>query len=356
MDTKNDIDLMRKYLNATIAARASDIHVIMGKPPLLRVDGKLVPIPNEQPLTREVVNGLVLSTLRNDLKKRLSIHKEIDYSFDYDNHRYRGNAYYERGNLAGAYRLIPNKIPTLKELSLPPTLERFASLKQGFVIITGPTGHGKSTTLASIIESININRAVNIITIEDPIEYVFKHQKSVISQRELNVDTDSFARALKSALREDPDVIFVGEMRDLETIEAALTLAETGHLVFTTLHTNDAAQAPDRIVNVFPAYQQPQVRLQLANSLSAVVSQRLLPRVSGGRLPAVEVLVANSAVRSLIRDGKTYQLYSVLETSAAEGMVSLDKVLADYVSRGEVAMDDALPWVRDQRTFKSLIH
>ncbi len=349
------VERMRKYLNATIAASASDIHIVAGQPPLLRIDGNLQPIPNESVLTREDVTGLVESTLRPDLAKKLSLHKEIDYSFDYDHHRYRGNAYYERGNIAGSFRLIPSKIPALKELNLPPILERFTVLKQGFVIITGPTGHGKSTTLASMVDAINQTRKENIITIEDPIEYVFSHAKSVVSQRELGVDTDSFARALRSALREDPNVVFVGEMRDLETIEAALTLAETGHLVFTTLHTNDTTQAPDRIINVFPGYQQVQVRMQLANTLSAIISQRLLPRTSGGRIPAVEIMVANGAVKSLIREGKTHQLYSVLETSAAEGMISLDKVLADLVNRGEVSLDDALPWARDQKTFKSMI-
>lgn len=352
---KLEVERMRKYLNATIAARASDLHVVADQPPILRIDGNLQAIPNEPVLTAGVVTGLVESTLRADLAKKLSQKKEIDYSFDYDHHRYRGNAYYERGNLAGSFRLIPSKIPTLSELSLPPILERFTLLKQGFVIITGPTGHGKSTTLASMIDQINQKRRENIITIEDPIEYVFKHAQSVVSQRELGVDTDSFARALRSSLREDPDVILVGEMRDLETIEAALTLAETGHLVFTTLHTNDAAQAPDRIINVFPAHQQIQIRTQLANTLSAVISQRLLPRASGGRIPAVEILVANTAVKSLIRDNKTHQLYSVLDTSAAEGMISLDKVLADLVSRGEVSLDDALPWARDQRALKSMI-
>lgn len=346
---------MRKYLNATIAAKASDIHIVMGQPPLLRIDGNLQPIAGEPNLTSDIVTGLIESTLRPDLAKKLAMYKEIDYSFDYDHHRYRGNAYYERGNLAGSFRLIPDRIPTLKELGLPPILERFTLLKQGFVIITGPTGHGKSTTLASMINQINMTRKENVITIEDPIEYVFGHAKSVISQRELGVDTDSFARALRSALREDPNVVFVGEMRDLETIEAALTLAETGHLVFTTLHTNDAAQAPDRIVNIFPGYQQVQIRMQLANTLSAIISQRLLPRASGGRIAAIEILIANSAVKSLIREGKTYQLYNIIDTSAADGMISLDKVLADLVSRGEVSIDDALPWVRDQRTFKSMI-
>lgn len=353
--TKLQVERMRKYLDATIAARASDLHVVANQPPILRIDGHLQAIPNEPVLTADVAAGLVSSTLRPDLARKLMNRKEIDYSFDYDHHRYRGNAFYERGNLAGAFRLIPSKIPTLTELGLPPILERFTLLKQGFVIVTGPTGHGKSTTLASMIDAINQKRRENIITIEDPIEYVFKHAQSIVSQRELGVDTDSFGRALKSSLREDPDVILVGEMRDLETIEAALTLAETGHLVFTTLHTNDAAQAPERILSVFPAHHQSQIRAQLANTLSAVLSQRLLPRARGGRVAAMEILVANNAVKSLIRENKAHQLYSILETSAAEGMISLDKVLADLVSRGEVNLDEALPWTRDQRALKQMI-
>ncbi|HLB31962.1 MAG TPA: type IV pilus twitching motility protein PilT [Patescibacteria group bacterium] len=351
-----DAQGMQKLLDAAIAARASDLHLVVGKPPFYRINGDLKEMPNTNVLAAKETEALVRATLRPDIARRMSEFKEADYSFSYGNMRFRGNAYFEKGAVAGAFRMIPSKIPTLEELGLPPILKRFTTLKQGFVIVTGPTGHGKSTTLASMINLINMTRSENIITVEDPIEYIFSHQKSTVSQRELGVDTHSFAWALKSALREDPNVILVGEMRDLDTIEAALTLAETGHLVLTTLHSNEAAQTPDRMIDVFPASKQTQVRLQLSNALSAIISQRLLPRIKGGRIPATEILIANSAVKSLIREGKTHQLASIMQTSAAEGMVSLDKVLADLVSKGEVALDDALMWVNDQKTFKTMVY
>jgi twitching motility protein PilT len=227
---------------------------------------------------------------------------------------------------------------------------------QGFVIITGPTGHGKSTTLAAMINQINHTRSEHIVTIEDPIEYVFEHEKSIISQREVGSDTNSFSRALRSALREDPNVVLIGEMRDLETIEAALTIAETGHLVFTTLHTNSAAQAADRIVDVFPPHQQQQVRMQLANVLLGVVSQRLIPKAQGGRVAACEIMIANSAVRNTIREGKTHQLGNIIQTSAAEGMISMDKVLAELVSKGDITIDSALTWAMDPKAFKMMVY
>ena len=239
--------------------------------------------------------------------------------------------------MAASFRFIPRQIRNLQDLNLPPILERFTQSTQGLVIIAGPTGHGKSTTLAALVELINESRSDHIITIEDPIEYVFEHKKSNISQREVGSDTNTFGRALRAALREDPNVILVGEMRDLETIEAALTIAETGHLVLTTLHTNSAAQTADRIINVFPPHQQEQIRMQLANVLIGIVSQRLLPRVAGGRIVAAEILIANNAVRTMIREGKSHQVDNIISTSAAEGMIGLDKVLAELVSKGEIA-------------------
>jgi twitching motility protein PilT len=235
-------------------------------------------------------------------------------------------------------------------------MEKFTTPSQGFVIVTGPTGHGKSTSLASMVDHINHRRKEHIITIEDPIEYMFKDDKSIIEQREVYSDTRSFARALRSALREDPNVILIGEMRDLETISAALTLAETGHLVYTTLHTNDAAQTADRIIDVFPPHQQQQVRQQLANVLLGVISQRLLPRSSGGRIMACEIMIANNAVRNVIREGKTHQLPNIIQTSVAEGMITLDKVLAELVSKGEVSLDDALTWATDTKSFKMKVY
>lgn len=347
---------LQKLLDIAIQRGASDLHLTIGVPPTLRIDGKLIPIEKEAILTSEECTKLVEAIMSQEQIERYRQRKELDFSFGFKQTRFRVNAYFQMGNLAASLRLIPTEIKTLQQLGLPPILEKFALPSQGFVIITGPTGHGKSTTLASLIEYINQNRNEHIITIEDPIEYVFKHKKSIITQREVGNDTNSFARALRSALREDPNVILVGEMRDLETIDAALTLAETGHLVFTTLHTNNAAQTADRIIDVFPPYQQQQVRLQLANVLLGVVSQRLLPRVSGGRVAACEIMIADAAVRSLIREGKTHQLPNIIQTSASEGMIALDKVLAELVNKGEVTIDDALTWCIDPKAFKMMVY
>ena len=347
---------MKQLLDGAIAKEASDLHITVGVPPTLRLDGKLLPLTDLGPVTPEVSERLLMSIMTDDQVERLHQRRELDFSFGYQKMRFRVNAFYQKGNLSAALRLIPVKIKTMEELDVPPILERFTEPSQGFVIITGPTGHGKSTTLASLIESINESRSEHIITIEDPIEYIFEHKKSIIVQREVGSDTNSFARALRSALREDPNVILVGEMRDLETIEAALTLAETGHLVFTTLHTNSAAQTADRIIDVFPPHQQQQVRMQLANVLLGVVSQRLMPRVQGGRILATEIMIANSAVRNTIREGKTHQLPNIIQTSASEGMIALDKVLAELVSRGEISIDTALSWALDPKAFKMMVY
>lgn len=345
-------------LDEAIEKNASDLHLIVGVSPTLRIDGKLVATSNQPKLDDAKCESLIKSILSQDKKRltELDREREIDFSFGYREMRFRANIYYERGNIAAEFRLIPSKIRTLEELGLPPILEKFTTPSQGFVVVAGPTGHGKSTTIASLLETINKNQAKTIITIEDPIEYIFEHKKSIISQREVGGDTLTFDRALRAALREDPNVVFVGEMRDLETTRAALTIAETGHLVFTTLHTNDAAQTADRIIDVFPPHQQPQVRQQFANVLLGIVSQRLLPRVSGGRAVACEILIANSAVRNLIREGKTHQIPSVIQTAAVEGMISLDKVLAEFVSRGEITIDTALDWAQNPRTLKTMIY
>jgi twitching motility protein PilT len=347
---------MEQLLNMAIEKGASDLHITVGLPPMIRVDGKLFPLANEGVITPELAQRLVLSIMTSEQAERLQQRRELDFSFGYQKTRFRTNVFYQKGNVSAALRLIPVAIKSLEELGIPPILERFTEPSQGFVIITGPTGHGKSTTLAALIQLINSKRSEHIITIEDPIEYVFEHNKSMIAQREVGSDTNSFSRALRSALREDPNVILIGEMRDLETIEAALTLAETGHLVFTTLHTNSAAQTADRIIDVFPPHQQQQVRMQLANVLLGVVSQRLLPRVQGGRVLATEILIANSAVRNTIREGKTHQLPNIIQTSASEGMISLDKVLAELVSRGEITIDTALSWAIDQKAFKLMVY
>lgn len=347
---------MKKLLDLGIERKASDLHLTVGVPPTIRIDGKLVSVPDEPALTAENVGKLIQSFMTQEQLEKLKLRKEVDFSFGYQDMRFRTNTYFQKGNLAASLRLIPKLIKSIPELGLAPILEKFTTPSQGFFVITGPTGHGKSTTLAAMINHINHTRSEHIVTIEDPIEYVFEHDKSIISQREVGSDTNSFARALRSALREDPNVVLVGEMRDLETIDAALTLAETGHLVYTTLHTNSAAQTADRIIDVFPPHQQQQVRMQLANVLLGVVSQRLLPRTSGGRIVACEIMVANSAVRATIREGKTHQLPNIIQTSAAEGMITLDKVLAELVSKGEITIDNALTWSLDPKAFKMMVY
>lgn len=347
---------MKQLLDLAIDRKASDLHLTVGVPPVLRIDGRLMMIPEEAPLTSDAVGKLVQSFMSPDQLERLKSQKELDFSFGYKDTRFRTNTYFQKGNFAASLRFIPKLIKGITDLGLPPILEKFTAPAQGFVIITGPTGHGKSTTLAALINKINESRSEHIVTIEDPIEYVFEHKKSIISQREVGSDTNSFARALRSALREDPNVILVGEMRDLETIDAALTLAETGHLVFTTLHTNSAAQTADRIIDVFPPHQQQQVRMQLANVLLGVVSQRLLPKTAGGRTVACEIMVANSAVRAVIREGKTHQLPNIIQTSASEGMIAMDKVLAELVSKGEITIDNALAWAIDPKAFKMMVY
>jgi len=350
------LERVKSILKKAITSRSSDLHLMAGMEPIIRVDDKLHKMEGEKPLTPEEVEELVLTTLRPDHIEKLRSDKETDYSFNFNGARVRANAYYERGNVAVSFRFISEKIRTVEELGLPPVIEEFANNEQGLVIVTGPTGHGKSTTIAALVEQINKTVPKHIVTVEDPIEYVFQNNMSVINQRELGSDTLSFSRALRSVLREDPDVVFIGEMRDVDTFEAALTIAETGHLVLATLHTNSATQTPDRIIDGFPRDQQSQVRQQLSNVLLGVISQRLLQKASGqGRIPACEIMVANSAIRNLIREGKTHQIISVIQTSASEGMITLDKVLADLVSRGEIAMEEALKWASDVREFKKMI-
>jgi twitching motility protein PilT len=329
-------------LEEVVKRKASDLHLQVGLPPVLRIDGTLTPTNSTQPLTEEALEKLVFSTLDDDQKKILLRDKEFDYSFAFgDLGRFRVNAFHERGNMAAAMRLIPNEIRSIDELKLPQTIKKFADYPRGLVLITGPTGSGKSTTLAALVDQINKEKASHIITIEDPIEYTHKSQKSVVVQREVHYDTFSFSSALRSALREDPDVVLIGEMRDLETIAAALTIAETGHLVFATLHTNSASQSVDRIVDVFPPHQQQQVRAQLGNILMAICSQRLIPALGGGRAVAAEILVATPAVRNIIREGKNYQLEAVIQTGAEHGMQGMDRTLINLVHSGAISFDEA---------------
>lgn len=348
--------MMTEFLQITIEEQASDLHLSVGQPPVLRIDGKLVPLAKRPPMKSENMQELVASLLNQEQQKKLVEDREIDFSYMVEGgSRFRGNIFYEMGGLAIALRLIPNKIKTIEELNLPSVLHQFARATQGFILITGPSGHGKSTTLAALVDEINHTRGDHIITIEDPIEYIFEDDKSIIDQREVTRDTISFARALRSTFRQDPDVIMVGEMRDLETIATALTAAETGHLVFATLHTNSAAQTIHRIVDSFPPEQQAQVRSQLSGSLLGVVSQRLLPRIQGGLIPVCEVLMINAAAANLIRENKVHELPLVIETSAEEGMISLNRALASLVRVKEISLDSALQYSLNPSELRSLI-
>ncbi len=335
-------------LEEVIKRKASDLHLQVGLPPMLRVDGTLVPVGGADVLNEEAVETLVFAVLDEDQKQILLKDKEFDFSFAFgDLGRFRVNAFHERGNIAAAMRLIPNEILNVEQLGLPPIVNKFAEYPRGLVLVTGPTGSGKSTTLASMIGKINQERATHIITIEDPIEFTHKSNKSVIVQREVHYDTYSFSAALRSALRQDPDVVLIGEMRDLETIASAITIAETGHLVFATLHTNSAAQSIDRMIDVFPPHQQPQIRSQLSNILMAICSQRLIPTIGGGRIAAAEILVATPAVRNIIREGKTHQLEAVIQTGADHGMQSMDKTLVNLIHAGTITYDEARNYAID---------
>ena len=333
---------INELLEIVIKKNASDLHLIVGEKPTLRIDGDLTPIGGTERLTAEEVQSLVFELVTEEQKELLLVNKEIDFSFALaDVARFRVNAYHQKGYLAASLRLIPTKIRTIEELNLPKVCHRFTQLEQGFVLVTGPTGHGKSTTIAAMVSEINENRPVHILTIEDPIEYVYPPAKGIVSQRELHLDTHSWEISLRSALREDPDIALIGEMRDYETIASAITIAETGHLVFSTLHTNSSAQTIDRIVDVFPEHQQDQVRTQLASTIAGVISQRLIPAIGGGRYPAVEVLIVTPAVRTVIREGKSHLIDNIIQTSAEVGMIPLEVSLANLVRLGKITLDTA---------------
>jgi twitching motility protein PilT len=335
---------------------ASDLHLSVGRYPTLRIDGRLNNLTKYPILTGEATKGLINTLLSDEQKDKLSKFKEIDFSYNFkEKARFRVNIFNQRGYLSAALRFFPSKIKTVKELNLPLIVERFASYSQGFFLVVGPSGHGKSTTLAALVDYINHNYTKHIITIEDPIENIFQQDKSIIDQREVGNDTQSFEKALRSVFRQDPDVIMVGEMRDLETISTALTAAETGHLVLATLHTNNAAQTIDRIIDSFPAESKNQVRTQLASTLLGVVSQRLIPRINGGRIPAVEVMMVNPAVRNLIREGKIYQIDLVIETGIEEGMITLNRSLADLVHKGEISLENAEIYSLNSSDLKMLL-
>lgn len=344
MELQSLFDLVKKQ-------KASDLLISAGAPPMLRVNGKLYRTRNES-LTPEQTRKLVYSSLTEAQIARFETTKELDFSLAVGRkHRYRVNVYLQKQAVTAAFRPIPDDIPSLIDLGLPKMAELIAKATQGLVLVTGPTGHGKTTTLASIVDLINKNRECHVITIEDPIEFVHTHQKSIVDQREVGEDTLGFTDALKYVLRQDPDVILIGEMRDLETIQAALRAAETGHLVFATLHTNDAVQTIDRIIDVFPGDQQQQIRFMLSMTLLAVFSQRLLPRNDEpGRILACEVMKNTTAVANLIREGKTHQVYSVMETALKEGMITMDRALKDLYLEGVISYEDAIAHVRNVKT------
>jgi len=347
---------IEQLLEEVVRRNASDLHLQVGLQPYLRVDGALNPIAGTPVLDEPNMERIVYALLDSEQQQILLKDKEYDFSFSFGEvARFRVNAFRERGSLAAAFRLIPNRIPALEELGLPQVVQSFAKYPRGLVLVTGPTGSGKSTTLASLVDKINTERAEHILTVEDPIEFMHKSKRSVVVQREIHYDTFSFSAALRSSLRQDPDVVLIGEMRDLETMQAAITIAETGHLVFATLHTNSVAQSVDRIIDVFPAHQQPQIRSQLANILMAVCSQRLLPKISGGRTIATEILVANSAMRNIIREGKTNQLDAVIQTGIDQGMHSMDKSLATLVKTGQATLEDARAIASNALTFEQLV-
>ena len=339
------IDYQNKLAELMILAAqqgASDLHLSVGKHPTVRIDGDLVPVSNEPILTPEMTAGLIGALLTIDQQEKLITEKEIDFAFSYeDKIRFRINVYFQRGYLSAALRLIPVQIRTIEQLNLPRVLHEFTKPQQGFFLAVGPAGHGKTTTLAALIDEVNHSRTEHIITIEDPIEYTFIQDRALIDQREVGADTLSFHRGLRSILRQDPDVIMVGEMRDPESISIALTAAETGHLVFSTLHTNSISQTIDRIVDSFPGAQQGQIRSQLSTTLIGIVSERLIPRIAGGRIPACEIMFVNSAIKNLIREKKTYQIDLVIDTSVQEGMTSLNRSLVELVRKREISLESA---------------
>ena len=356
MTNNNLNNRFKELLETTRKSQASDLHLSCGHPPILRIDGSLVPLIKEKALSPEDTEYFAKSLMEENQYARFLEEKEIDFSYNLENKaRFRVNAFFQKGTISCALRFIPSKIKSLDELNLPPILHEFARAQQGFVLITGPSGQGKSATLAALIDEINHQRADHIITIEDPIEYLFTDDRAIIDQREVYQDTFSFAKALKSTFRQDPDIIMVGEMRDPETISIAMTAAETGHLVFATLHTNSAAQSVHRIVDSFPPEQQHQIRAQLSGSLLGIISQRLIPRIKGGLIPACEVMLSSHAISNLIREGKIHELPMVIETSAEAGMVSLNRSLAFLAKAKEISLENAARYSSNPAELKILM-
>lgn len=345
-----------ELLSAVVKQNASDLHISVGRHPTLRVDGSLTPLVGEEIFTEDTAREFIFSLLTEDQRQRFLSEKELDLSYNFrDRARFRVNVFFQRGFMGAALRLIPTKIRNLEDLNLPSIIEEFTSRQQGFLLVVGPTGHGKSTTLAAIIDHINHTRADHVITIEDPMEYLFTSDRATIDQREVGTDTIDFHKALRSLFREDVDVAMIGEMRDATTMSMAVTAAETGHLVLSTLHTNNAAQTIDRIIDSFSAEQQGQIRAQLASTLIGIISQRLLPRVSGGLIPAVEVMIANPAIRNLIRENKIHELDLVIETSSDIGMININRSLVNLVRKGEINMEHALAYSLNPEELNALL-
>ncbi len=353
---------IKEFLQIVVERNASDLHLLPTFPPILRINGVLHPLVTYPELDSKMVEMFIFSILSGEQKELLLANKELDFSCSIEDSskgekfRFRVNAYYQKDTLSASFRYIVGKIRTVEELGLPQILHQFSKLRQGFILLTGPTGQGKSTTLAAMINEINFARAEHIITIEDPIEYVYPKGKSIVSQRELRSDTHSWEIALRSVLREDPDVVLIGEMRDYETISAALTIAETGHLVFSTLHTNSASQTIDRIIDVFPSYQQAQIRLQLSMVLQGIVCQKLLPDIHGGRVPSCEVLIAIPSVRNTIREAKTHLIDNIIQTSADMGMFSFETYLKELIGKGKITQDIALEYAIRPEELLRLMH
>jgi twitching motility protein PilT len=347
---------LKKYITVLNHEGGSDLHFSTGAHPTIRVAGNLTPMLKEPVLTAEDTLGFAKVLLSSDQQTRFFASREMDFAYQTaDGLRFRGNAFFQRGAVGIALRLIPKQIKTLQELNLPDILTTFARKNQGFFLVVGPVGQGKSTTLSAMVEMINVERMEHIVTIEDPIEYIYEPKRSIIDQREVLLDTKDFATALISAFRQDVDVILVGEMRGPETMAAAVTAAETGHLVFSTLHTNNAAQTIDRIIDTFPASQQDQIRLQLGSSLAGIFSQRLVPRISGGLIPTYELLINNKAVANLIREKRTHEINTVIETSSAEGMIDMNRSLSELVSRGEITVETAYQYSLNPNVLQKLL-
>jgi len=347
---------LKKLLDIAVQEEASDIDISVGHAPNIRITGQLVPLSREKIVDAKDAEGIAFSIMSELQKKKFLEEKEIDFSYQHeDKGRFRVNIFFQRGTISLALRFIPSKIRTIEELMLPPILHDFLARPQGLILVTGATSQGKSTTLAAMIDEINHTRSVHVITVEDPIEYTYPVDRAIVDQREVLIDTLNFNNALRSTLRQNPDVIMVGEMRDLETIATTITAAETGHLVFATLHTNSAAQTIHRIVDVFPAEQQDQIKFQLSSSLLGIISQRLIPRIKGGFIPVCEVLINNNAISNLIRENKIHEIPAVIETSAKEGMISSNRAMVDLVRRKEISLKNAMDYSLDPSEVRNLL-